>query len=82
MGCSREGFDIWLRLKLRSRKDVFTLRFWRRALGSRYFWHDSFGKYWNRLIGCRLLGHRHVRNIADPGDPKEMHCFNCERGVE
>lgn len=84
MGASREGFDVWWSLFKFYRygnqitwhgKRVFTRRFW----SSRYVWHDSFGKYWNRIIGCRIFGHRHVQNISGRGEAKQLHCFDCER---
>ena len=74
MGACREGADIWWMLRHRPKwisKKVFK---------SQYFWHDSFGKYWSGLIGCRLLGHRNVQNISDTHE-KEMYCFNCERRI-
>jgi len=80
---SRENMDLWRSLFYYypngewMGKRIFTRRFWR----NKYVWHDSFGKYWNRLLGCRLWGHRDVHNIEDPRYPAKWHCFNCERQV-
>ena len=80
MGACRESSDIWFLLKRKNlRGKLFKKRFWT----NEYIWHDSFGKYFNRLIGCLLFGHRKVQNVSDylPKE-KEMHCFNCERRVD
>lgn len=83
MGNFRENVDIWTSLSMKYPNGdwmgwrVFKRTFWRNP----YLTHDSFGKYWNRLVGCRLAGHRNIQNVADPGEPKQMHCFNCERRI-
>lgn len=80
MGACRESSNIWISLKRKNlRGRLLKKRFWT----SGYIWHDSFGKYFNRLIGCLLFGHRKVKNISNylPKE-KEMHCFNCERGLD
>lgn len=80
MPCAREGADLIQRVSGRYPNgrwtgwDVFTRRFWRNP----YLLHDTFGKRWSRLVGCPVLGHRRVQNVADPGQPVEWHCFNCE----
>ena len=49
MSCSRQTADIWWYLF----KHPNWLRDeWKNIIDSPYFWHDSFGKYWNRAIGC------------------------------
>ena len=71
MGASREGANIWWLLFHHPR--------WikKRTFTSPYFWHDSFGKFWFRLIVCRFFGHN---NIQDTGVGRsELHCFNCEK---
>lgn len=80
MGCGREGADLiwyvsgrWPNGKYRG-WDLLGRRVWRNP----YLLHDTFGKRWNRLVGCRVLGHRHVQNIAEPREPVQWHCFNCE----
>ena len=55
-------------------KKVIERRLWR----SSYFWQDSFVTHWNRLVGCRLLGHRKVENVGFTDEP-ELTCFNCHR---
>lgn len=82
MGCSRENFNIWRLLFSRSIidrkwrwKEIFSLRFWKNS----YVWHDSFGAYFNRFIRCPLFGHGKLQNVSDPGEPKIMYCFRCEK---
>jgi hypothetical protein len=51
----------------------------------RYFWHDTFGKYWNRFLACPVLGHRDIQWLEDGGcgDPKaKWYCFGCEQEVD
>lgn len=49
---------------------------------SEYFWHDTFGKYWHRLVTCRN-GCAERRNVNDcePMEPIRLHCFQCERSM-
>lgn len=78
MGECRERADIWYWLGLRWNFPEFVKRkIWK----SEYFWHDSFGRYWNRIIGCRLFGHRSVINVSDSNEEKRIHCFYCERDI-
>jgi hypothetical protein len=49
---------------------------------SEYFWHDTLGRYWYRLVGCRIFGHREVRDITDfDDDGPRLHCFHCEQNI-
>lgn len=60
-------------------KRLFTWRFWR--YDRQYIWHDTFGRYFYRWIGCRVFGHRAVQDISQYDTPypgPELHCFNCE----
>ncbi len=81
MSAARETKNIWWYLFTISSysgwrgKDLLTRRFWRYR---EYLWHDSFGKYFNRLTRCPLLGCRYKR-VSDPGEVMRLHCFNCER---
>ena len=84
MGACRQTADIWWYLFDRNARlcgwrvrDLFRERIWR----NEHFWHDSFGKYWNRLAGCRLLGHRQINNIANPGEQVKWYCFCCDMPV-
>lgn len=80
MGACREGASIWFALKKWNNGYLGIVQFVKRKRWrSPYFWHDSFGMYWNRLIGCKLHGHKNIRNIGDCGKVK-YHCFGCERG--
>jgi hypothetical protein len=76
MGCSRENANIWW--FLRNHPTHIRLILFKNS----YFWHDSFGVYWNRVIGCKLHGHKNVQNAADPGEVDKMYCFACQRKVE
>lgn len=87
MGACREGRDIWFFLfgfwsngKWRGR-DLFTVQFWRSHATREYLLHDSFGKYWARLVACRFFDHIALRNVNDPNEPTRMYCFRCERSV-
>lgn len=81
MSACRENASIWFSLKGLfigepwRWKRLFCSPFWR----SGYILHDSFGRYLNRWLLCRTLGHRYVKNIADPNETLHLHCFNCER---
>ena len=82
MGASRQNKNIWWYLFSWGYfgwkgKELFTKTFWRFRT---YIFHDSFGKYWNRLFRCPIKGHE-PKNVADPGEEKEMHCFKCEQRV-
>ncbi len=86
MGGCRENANIWSSLGFCSYggkwhwrgKRLFTKSFW----GSPYLLHDSFGAYFNRFIICKLLGHREVKDVSDPGEEKRMHCFKCEKHLK
>lgn len=90
MGCDREPASIWFYLfgfsknyggsgKSKWKFPWFIkYKIWR----SRYFWHDSFGRYLNWVILCLLFGHRKVQNVAEPGEEKEFYCFCCDRKVK
>lgn len=83
MGSCRENASIWWCLFNRypngdwTGQRLFTRRFWH----SPYLWHDSFGVFWNRLVGCRLFGHGNVQNLSFRGEPDEWRCFDCDRTV-
>ena len=67
----------------KSTKDLFRLL--KKVMVNEYtrdtFLHDSFGRYWNQWIVCKIKGHGHVQNVSDPGEPKRIYCFKCERDV-
>jgi len=46
-----------------------------------YFWHDSFGKYWNRYVKCKFFKHKNIKNISENNDYVDLHCFDCEGKV-
>ena len=88
MGGCREVRDIWFFLfgfwsngKWRG-WDLFRLGFWTSWATREYLLHDSFGKYWARLVACRVFGHDEPRNVNDPGEPLRMYCFRCERATQ
>ncbi len=51
-----------------------------------YFWQDSFWQYWNKLIGCKIHGHRHITYFkeGDGCSRNEAHwyCYNCQRCID
>jgi hypothetical protein len=82
MSCGRRNSNIWWYLftfwsacggKRWRGYEVFTKQWWR----SPYIWHDSVGKFWNRWVVCPLVGHKNVKDVSDPGEPKELYCFDC-----
>ncbi len=74
MSANREGADLWFflfgRWSYNGKWRAWDL-FGRKVWTSPYFWHDSFGKYWQRLIGCN-----HTPKQLEEG---RWHCFKCER---
>lgn len=84
MGAGRESADIWWCIFHRYPSgrwagwNLLGHNFWLNT----HLLHDSFGKYWNRMIGCRVFEHRNIQDVSDPGEPKEMHCFNCEKRIK
>jgi len=72
MATCRGTANIWFYLKRLEFRWVI------KSLRNEYFWQDSFWTYWNRLIGCRILGHRKIyKKLDEDGD----FCFNCYRNV-
>ena len=55
----------------------FKHRIWR----SKYFWHDTFGVYFNRFIKCRFFGHVNVQWV-DTWGGKTRYCFDCSQFLE
>lgn len=98
MGGCRQTFSLWFHIKMvfkkptsewftRWKRFVDLVYLFRRQLGNRYFWHDSFGRYINQLLICKLIGHRTVHWLDDGGcgdkdNRPQWHCFNCEREVD
>jgi hypothetical protein len=82
MSADRGNRSLWWWLFSRSkyhppRIDFFKRRIWR----DHHFWQDTLWTYLNRILGCKLFGHRRIENISFPGEPKEYFCFNCYRKV-
>ena len=53
-----------------------------RGLKNPYFIQDNLLTPLNRIIGCKLLGHRNVKIASDPGEPRRKFCFNCYKWVK
>jgi len=70
----RENADLFWWLKRLGIRKTFNKRIWK----SSYFWHDTFGVRWNRLLGCKL-GHKHVEAVEDEigNMNSKWHCFAC-----
>ena len=69
----------WLFKKHGSWKFFFKMKIWKQP----FFWHDSFGKYFNRFMGCRITGHK--RQWMDDGgcneDKPHWYCFRCDQVI-
>jgi hypothetical protein len=78
MGSCRQSADVWFYLFNRygavTIKTFFRDRLWR----SPHFFHDSIGKYFNRIY-CL---HRNQKDVSDPGESPRIYCFRCERDVQ
>ncbi len=61
-------------------KRLLRLRWWR--YNYKYAWHDSVGKFWNRLIKCNATGHLNMQDIACDGELPRTYCFDCERYID
>ena len=73
---NRESADLFWHLKRYGVKNSLRRKLWR----EHYFLHDTFGKRWNRAIGCRFK-HKKVRIVEDDETGKwdRVYCFACER---
>lgn len=76
MGGCRETANIWFYIK----KGWFNKI--SKVIRSKYFWHDSFGKYFNRYIKCKITGHKNVSNISEDPRKVEMFCFDCDSYID
>ncbi len=76
MTSNREGANIWWIL----RHPKYSHWRFKKAFQSPYFWQDSFLKFWHRLIGCHLSGHRIVP-LSDDGSHYYNYCFKCYRKI-
>lgn len=76
----REDADLFFWLRSFGLRRTWQRKIWR----SEYFWHDTFGIRWNRLVGCRLLGHATPHNINDymPDAPPQWWCFDCHQTLK
>ena len=83
MGACRESMSIWLWLfnkRLHDWKGFFKRKIWR----DEYFWHDSFGRYFNQLIRCKVVGHKRTW-MGDGGCQEEKphyYCFRCDKVID
>ena len=68
MSCGREGASIKFHLFHKYGRG-WRSNFWK----SPYFVQDNFKTPFNRIIGCRIFGHRKVH---------DGYCFNCYRDVK
>jgi hypothetical protein len=85
MGAARERKDILWMLCGRypggqwRGRELLRRRWWR--YGREDIWNDTIGRHWNRLVWCRIAGHRRVFNANDPGEPLRMYCPRCMHDV-
>lgn len=89
MGAAREGADLlwyifgWASWARGWRKFRIVWAFERKIWQSEYVWHDTIGVRWNKLLGCRIKGHKDVHTIVDDEGRDETYdyCFACARKV-
>ena len=101
MGACRENMNIWRMIKncffrfskgydgrpyeIKRLYRLLSRDVWKYKSHREYLFHDSFGRYFNRLIGCRVFGHRKAQWMQDGGCSDERpkwYCFNCDREVD
>ena len=90
MGACRQSMNVWFYLKNFLSPPKWTNR--RAAIKNLFglqinktFWHDSFGRYFNRWVFCPRFGHKNVRWLSDggcEGDRPKHYCFDCEQEVD
>lgn len=88
MGTNRENASLWFYLGFWENYAGKDKRKWRlpefikrKRWNSEYFWQDTLLTYWNRFLGCKLMGHRDVQNIDDDNGKRKDFCFNCYKKV-
>lgn len=91
MGGCRQTFNLWFYIKKVFKPYPVHWGRWkcfRRLMKleiNHYFWHDTFGRYFNQFVLCLCIGHRNVQWLYDGGCDDERpryHCFNCEQEVD
>lgn len=60
--------------------DLFRMNWWK--WNYKYIWHDSIGKFFNRLIKCRITQHNNTQDIACDGELPRTYCFDCEKYID
>jgi uncharacterized membrane protein len=55
---SRQNFNLFYYLLHGKIKEFFKRKMWK----NEYFWQDTFLTFFNRLIGCKIFGHRKIAN--------------------
>ena len=73
MGGCRENANFWWWIKKRGLRKTLKHKIWH----NKDFWQDTLITHLNRLIGCRILGHRKVCRDEDG-----LFCFNCYRRIQ
>lgn len=70
----------WLFGDYKDWKFFFKNKLWK----SDYFWHDSFWQYWNRWIGCKIIGHRRewMANGGCLENKPHYYCFRCNQVID
>ena len=87
----RENCSLWIWLKLNPKwlilgYDKYTkkwgLPYIFKLIKKPYFLHDTFGRYFNKYIKCKLFGHKNVKLIEKCIDNKKVYyCFDCEQEI-
>jgi hypothetical protein len=58
-------------------KEVFTVKWWNED----NVFHDSIGRFWNRFIGCRLIGHEFISDIVGSDRIIQSYCTKCDKDI-
>jgi hypothetical protein len=74
---SRQNFNLFYYLLHGKIKEFFKRKMWK----NEYFWQDTFLTFFNRLIGCKIFGHRKIHFVEDENDKPVVYCFNCYRKI-
>mgnify|MGYP003627678745 CR=1 FL=1 len=72
--------DIWWFLFTKDAAGRSLIREFFRAkvYRSKHFAHDSFGRHWYRLIGCKYFGHNDVGVLRNDNEDT-VYCFACDK---
>lgn len=82
MSGSRETASLWYWLFKEDKNYPRFKRTFKKLISNPYFWSDSFGRYLNRYLVCKIVGHRNTMWIDDNNSIRNLHCFHCASNTE